>query len=51
MQGISYIDDIANLKILDMPLAVMRAFKKPIEMGDAYYIKDNDCIKIKTVLN
>ena len=46
-----YFDDIANLKILDMPLAVMRAFKKPIEMGDAYYIKDNDCIKIKTVLN
>lgn len=46
-----YFDDIANLKILDMPLAVMRKFKKPIETGDAYYIKDNDCIKIKTVLN
>lgn len=46
-----YFDDIANLKILDMPLAVMRQFKKPIETGDAYYIKDNECIKIKTSLS
>ena len=44
-----YFDDMANLKILDLPLAVMREFKKPIELGDAYYIKDNDCYKIKTV--
>lgn len=46
-----YFDDIANLKILDMPLAVMRQFKKPIETGDAYYIKENECSKLKTVLN
>jgi S-DNA-T family DNA segregation ATPase FtsK/SpoIIIE len=44
-----YFDDISNMKILDMPLATMRAFKKPIEIGDGYYIKDNDCFKLKTV--
>ena len=45
-----YFDDIANLKILDLPLAVMRKFKKPIDTGDCFYIKDNDCIKIKSTL-
>ncbi len=44
-----YFDDITNLKILDMPLAVMREYKKPIDVGDAYYIKDNDCYKVKMV--
>lgn len=45
-----YFDDIANMKILDMPLAVIRNFKKPIELGDCYYIKDNECVKIKSVM-
>ena len=44
-----YFDDIANMKIIDFPLAVMREFKKSIDTGDAYYIKDNDCYKIKIV--
>ena len=43
-------DDIANMKIYDMPLAVARKFKKPIETGDGYYIRDNECIKLKTPL-
>ena len=45
-----FFDDMQNMKILDMPLAVMRNFKKPIELGDCYYIKDNDCVKIKSAL-
>lgn len=45
-----FFDDIANMKILDMPLSVMRQFKKTIELGDAYYIKDSECAKIKTVV-
>ncbi len=44
-----FFEDMGNMKILDMPLATIRAFKKPIELGDAYYIKDNECAKIKTV--
>ena len=46
-----YFDDIANLKILDMPLATMRQFKKQIDVGDAYYIKDNECTKVKTAIS
>lgn len=44
-----FFDDMANMKILNMPLAVLRQFKKPIDLGDDYYIKDNNCLKIKTV--
>lgn len=41
-------DDIGNLKVFDASLALQRAFKKPIETGDCYYFKDNDCVKLKT---
>ncbi len=43
-----YFDDMNNMKIFDVPLAMSRNFKKPIELGDGYYIKDNECIKLKT---
>ena len=46
-----FFDDIANLKIIDMPLAVVRNFKKPIEQGDCYFIKDNECWKLKTAIS
>ena len=45
-----FFDDMQNIKVVDMPLAVMRNFKKPIEQGDCYYIKDNECVKIKSAL-
>ena len=45
-----YFDDISNMKIYDMPLAVARKFKKPIETGDGYYIRDNECMKLRTPL-
>ncbi len=50
-QHFMYFDDVANMKIFDLPLSVMRKFKKPIEMGDGYYIKENECVKVKSVLN
>ena len=43
-----YFDDISNMKIFDVPLAMSRNYKKPIELGDGYYIKDNECVKLKT---
>lgn len=46
-----YFDDMSNMKIFDVPLAMMRNFKKPIELGDGYYIKDNECVKLKTALS
>ena len=47
---VMFFDDMANMKIFDIPLAVMRNYKKPIELGDAYYIKDNEYHKVKTVV-
>ena len=45
---IMFFDDMSNMKIFDVPLAMARNFKKPIETGDGYYIKDNECSKLKT---
>lgn len=45
-----YFDDISNMKIFDVPLSIARNFKKPIELGDGYYIKDNECVKLKTAV-
>lgn len=46
-----YFGDIAEMKVYDMPLMITRKFKKRIEVGDGYYIKDNECIKLKTPLS
>ena len=46
-----FFDNLSSLKIFDVPLAISRQFKKPIELGDGYYMRDNECIKVKTVLN
>lgn len=46
-----FFDDMPNMKIYDMPLAVTRSFKKPIEVGDGYYIRNNDCFKLKTAMS
>lgn len=43
-----FFDDLTNMKIFDVPMSLTRIYKKPVEKGDAYYIKDNECIKIKT---
>lgn len=44
-----YFDNVSNLKILDLPLSTMREFKKRIDLGDGFYIRDNECMKVKTV--
>lgn len=45
-----YFDDIDSMKVVDLPLALMRQFKKPVETGDCYYINDNECDKIKSTI-
>lgn len=45
-----YFDDMCNMKIFDVPLSMSKRFKKPIEIGDTYYIKENDCTKLKTAI-
>ncbi len=43
-----FFDDMVNMKVFDVPLAMARNFKKPIETGDGYYIRENECVKVKT---
>lgn len=45
-----YFDDISNLKVFDVPLSVSRNFKKPIEIGDGYYMRDNEYVKFKSAI-
>ena len=46
-----YFDDVSNMKVFDVPLSVARGFKKPIDLGDGYYFKDNECVKVKTAIS
>lgn len=44
-----FFDDIANMKLLDLPIPLTKEFKKKISVGDAFYIKENEITKIKSV--
>ncbi len=45
-----FFDDLALMKPVEIPLTVARAFKKKVELGDGYYMKDNMVVKLKTPL-
>ncbi|QFJ53729.1 type VII secretion protein EssC [Pseudobutyrivibrio xylanivorans] len=45
-----FFDDLPNCKVTEIPLTAARAFKKKIEAGDGYYLKDNAIVKLKTPL-
>lgn len=42
-----YFDDLDNLKVFDVAYEDIKANKKKLQSGDAYYIKDNSVIKLK----
>lgn len=45
-------DDLANVKLLDLNSATIRQFKKPIEIGDAYRIlNDGSVTKMRIIKN
>lgn len=46
-----FFDDLANMKILDIPYPSIRAYTKHIDKGDCYYIRDSECWKLKTALD
>ena len=46
-----FFGDISSLKVFDLPLSMIREYKKPVSVGDCYYINDNMCLKLKTPLN
>ena len=45
-----FFDNLAAIKTMDVPYQDVRRFKKPIDLGDAYYINDLEVTKIKTPL-
>lgn len=44
-------DELSNQKVLDIPMAIAREYKKKIEVGEGFYCKENEVIKIKSVLD
>lgn len=46
---ILFFDDITNMKVFDIVLALRRKFNKKIKLGDAYFFWDNDVSKIKSI--
>lgn len=48
-QHILYFENLDNLKPFDVPYEELKANKKRLEVGDAYYIQDNMVTKLKMV--
>lgn len=48
-QHIVYFENLDNLKPFDVPYEELKANKKKLELGDAYYIRDNVVTKLKMV--
>ncbi len=45
-----YFDNLKNMKMFDsIPMATMREFKNPIQLGDAFFINEGDVVKVKTI--
>lgn len=47
-QKLILFDDVGNLKLFDLPYGAIKKYKKSLELGDCYFIKGTECIKIKT---
>ena len=45
---ILFFDDLSNLKIVDLPLALIRQYKKKINKGIGFYINKNEINKLHT---
>lgn len=48
-QHLIFFEDLANLKVFDIAYEELRANKKKLEKGDAYYILDGGITKLKIV--
>lgn len=48
-QHIIFFEDLDNLKPFDVPYEELKANRKRLETGDAYYIQDNSVTKLKVV--
>lgn len=43
-------EDLANIKLFDIPLPVIRKFKNKLKPGEAYYAHESEIVKIRTPL-
>lgn len=43
-----FFDDLDNLKLFDLPYSATKKHKKALKLGDCYFVKGNDCVKLKT---
>lgn len=43
------LDDLSNLKLVDIGVATLREFKKPIELGDGYIVTEKDVRRTKFI--
>lgn len=43
-------EDLSNVKLFDVPLAVSRRFKTPLKDNEAYFLSGNTLRKIKTII-
>lgn len=48
-QHLLLLDDLDTLKVFDVPYEEIKANRKKLQLGDAYYIKDNAVTKLKVV--
>lgn len=48
-QHLLLLDDLDMLKVFDVPYEEIKANRKKLQLGDAYYIKDNAVTKLKVV--
>ena len=49
-RNLIFFDNLNNLKLFDVSAAQLRKYKKPIDIGDAYFFKEQEVEKIKTVV-
>ncbi len=49
-KNILFFDDLAGIKLTDVPAGIQRQFKKSVEAGDAYYITTGGVRKLRTPL-
>ena len=44
-----YFDELDNLKVFDVPYEIIRQYRKKPQLGDVFYINDNEVHKLKIV--
>lgn len=49
-RNIVYMDELSNLKLLEVGIQQMKEFKKEIEPGDAFVLASNEVKKVKVIL-